>query len=216
MIFVNFKTYQQGTGQKALQLVKICQKIAEKEKIEIIPVVQAVDIFRISQSSSLPVWTQHLDEIGFGANTGRVLAEAVLAAGASGAILNHSENKIPTEIIRETVERAKSLGLRVLVCSESVEEAGEIIKSKPDFLGYEPPEFIGSQKDSVATARPGVIADFVKKFPALPIIIGAGIHSRQDVEIGLKLGAKGILVASGVVLAKEPEKKLTDLAKGFK
>jgi len=38
----------------------------------------------------------------------------------------------------------------------------------------------------------------------------------EDVRVGLKLGARGILLASGVVLAEEPEKELRELAAAFK
>ena len=50
MIFVNFKTYRQGTGEEALRLGKLCREVAQKTSLEIISVVQAVDIFRLTQA----------------------------------------------------------------------------------------------------------------------------------------------------------------------
>jgi len=216
MIFVNFKTYRQGTGEKALELAKICQEVKEQEKVEIIPVVQAADIYRLGKAVSLPVWTQHIDNIEFGPNTGSLLPEAIREAGASGTILNHSENKLPFEVIKETIGRLKDLSMRVLVCSESIEEGKKIAEFKPDFLAYEPPELIGNREISVSTAKPRVLADFVAKFSQIPVIVGAGIHSFTDVKIALKLGAMGVLVATDVVLAGDQKKELTELAKGFK
>jgi triosephosphate isomerase len=215
MIFVNFKTYEQGTGEKAIALARVCEEVKKKVGVEIVLVVQAVDIFRLTKAVGLPVWAQHVDGIEFGANTGQVLTEAVLGAGAKGAILNHSENKVPTEVVGEAVERLKSLGMKALICSESIEEAEEMAKAGPDFLAYEPLEFIGSREISVAKARPEVILNFVGKFPDLAVIVGAGVHCREDVEVSLKLGAKGILVATDVVLAKDAGKELTELARGF-
>jgi len=46
-------------------------------------------------------------------------------------------------------------------------------------------------------------------------LVGAGINSKKDVEISLKMGAKGILVASGVIKSKNPYESLKELAEGF-
>ena len=52
-------------------------------------------------------------------------------------------------------------------------------------------------------------------YPKVPILVGAGIHSAEDVKVSLKLGAKGILISSYIVKSKNPEEKLTELAKCF-
>lgn len=215
MIFVNFKTYKEGTSEEAIKLAKICQTVAKKTKVLIISVVQAVDLFRLT-SQGFEAWTQHVDNIDFGPNTGQVLPQGVAAAGAQGTLLNHSENKLPVEVIKEIVKKCQSLKLKTLVCADSLEEAKMIIEVKPDFLAYEPPEFIGSRTDSVSSAKPEVIKDFIKEIKEIPVLVGAGIHSQKDVKTALKLGAQGILVATDVVLAKNPEKELIDLAGGFK
>ncbi|MFA6361682.1 MAG: hypothetical protein WCX33_02655 [Candidatus Shapirobacteria bacterium] len=46
-------------------------------------------------------------------------------------------------------------------------------------------------------------------------MIGAGIHSKKDVEVSLKLGAKGILISSYIVKSNDPEKRLEELAKCY-
>jgi len=215
MVFVNFKTYKQGTGEKAVKLTKVCQAVEKKTAVKIIPVVQAVDIFRLA-SQGFEIWAQHVDDINFGPNTGQILPQAIVAAGAKGTLLNHSEYKLPLEVIRDIIKRCQALKLKTLVCSDNLEEAKDIIKSKPDFIAYESPEFIGSRTDSVSSAKPGVIMDFVKEIKKIPVLVGAGVHSQKDVKVALKLGAKGILVATDVVLADKPEKELLDLAGGFK
>lgn len=48
------------------------------------------------------------------------------------------------------------------------------------------------------------------------VLIGAGVHSKEDVQIGLKLGVKGVLLATDVVLAQDPEGELRELALAFK
>ena len=56
----------------------------------------------------------------------------------------------------------------------------------------------------------------VKAIPNIPVLIGAGVKGGQDVEVGLRLGAKGIVLSSAVVLAEDPKKILLELAEGFK
>lgn len=215
MLFVNFKTYKEGTGEEAVRLAKICQAVEKKTSIKIILAVQIADIFRLT-SQGFEVWAQHVDDIDFGPNTGQILPQAVAAAGARGTLLNHSEYKLPVEVIKETIKHCQTLNLETLVCSDNLEEAKDIIKSKPDFIAYEPPEFIGSRTDSVSSVKPEVIKDFTSQIKNISVLVGAGIHSQNDVKIALKLGAKGILVATDVVLAQNPERELLDLIGGFK
>ncbi len=211
MIFVNFKTYQQGTGEAALILAKICQEVEETSGVKIIPVVQATDIFRLS-SQSLTVWAQDVEETDFGAHTGQNLSKGILAAGAKGTLLNHSEKKLSLEKIKDILPGLKSL--QSLVCAESVEEGQQLAELKPDFLAYEAPELIGGEV-SVSQARPEIIREFVEKIKNVPILIGAGIHQRSDVKKALELGAKGVLVSSDIVLADNPQQELLDLVGGF-
>lgn len=215
MIFVNFKTYEQGTGKEAVKLAKVCQVVSKKASAIIIPVVQTADVFRLV-SQGFEVWAQHVDDINFGPNTGQILPQAVVAAGAKGTLLNHSENKLPIEVIKEIIKHGQALKLETLVCADSLEEAKAIVEARPNFIAYEPPEFIGSQTTSVSSVKPEVIKDFVREIKEVPVLVGAGVHSQKDVKKALKLGAKGILVATDVVLAKNPEKELLDLAGGFR
>jgi triosephosphate isomerase len=221
MIFVNFKTYEEGTGEKAINLARICQKVCSESQVPIFPCVQAVDVFRLA-SQKFKVWAQHVDDISFGANTGQVLPEAVLAAGARGTLLNHSENKLPVEVIGSIITKLRNQGtgdsaiFKILVCAGSLEEAKEIAKLRPDMIAYEPPELIGNRQLSVSSEKPDLIKKLTEEIKEVPLLIGAGVHSKKDVEVGLGLGAKGILVATDVVKAEDPERELADLAAGFK
>lgn len=216
MIFVNFKTYRQGTGENALSLADICQQVASQSGVSIYPVVQTADILRVSQGSQAKVWAQHVDDVEYGPNTGSILPETVKETGAMGTLLGHSEKRLPVELIGTTISRCRQAGLKVVVCSDNLAEAKQIVEFKPDFIAYEPSEFIGSRTTSVAEAKPEVIADFVKTITQVPILVGAGVHSQEDVEASLRLGAVGVLVATDIVLADDHEKQLIKLAEGFK
>ena len=219
MIFINFKTYERGSGEGAVKLAKILEEVAAETQIKIIPVVQAADIKEIAQSTKLEVWTQTIDPVDFGAHTGAVLPESVAEDGASGTFLNHSENKFEDyEKLKLAVKRAKEVDLKTLIFAGDTVELEKVSVLYPDYVSYEPPELVGSETTSVATAHPEVIkkAAEISKAKGLPLIAGAGIHSRVDVKKSLELGAVGVAVASGVVKADNPREKLLDLTEGFK
>jgi triosephosphate isomerase len=219
MIFVNFKTYSQGTGAESLELIRILENVSKEKNFKIYPVVQASDIKEISELTSLEIWTQHIDPVELGAHTGAILAEAVLEDGAKGTFLNHSEKKFSNfEDLVKANQRAKEVGLKTLIFAADLDELRKVSDLKPDYVAYEPPELVGSTTTSVSTAHSDVIAkayDITKPLN-LPLIIGAGVHSREDVITGIKLGAVGIAVATDIVKAEDPEKELRDLVEGFK
>jgi triosephosphate isomerase len=50
----------------------------------------------------------------------------------------------------------------------------------------------------------------------MTILCGAGISTAEDVSIALKLGTRGVLVASGIVKAKDPYSVLRAFADATK
>lgn len=218
MFFINFKVYEQGTGANALALIKILEEVAIETQIKIIPVVQAADVKEAVESSKLEIWTQHIDSVEFGAHTGAILPEAVIEDGAVGTFLNHSEKKFSSfEKLSNAHRRAKEVGLKTLIFAANLDELEQVLKLKSDFVSYEPPELVGSTKETVATAHPDVIeksANLAREV-GIPLIIGAGVHSAEDVSTSIRLGALGIAVATDVVKASDPKKELEELVKGF-
>jgi triosephosphate isomerase len=218
MIFINFKTYEQGTGVNALVLSEILESVAQETQIKIVPVVQAADVREIAQTSKLEVWAQHIDPVEYGAHTGAVLAEAVVEDGAMGTFLNHSEHKFESFKDLETAyRRAKEAGLKTLVFAADLNELEKIITLKPTYVAYEPPELVGSTKTSVAESKPDVISKAydIARSSETPLIVGAGIKSQEDIRISLSLGAVGVAVASDIVKAHDPKKELLELLQGF-
>ena len=219
MIFINFKTYESGTGEKAVLLSKIIEEVSKESGLKIIPVVQSSDIREIVSSVSVEVWTQKIDPVEFGAHTGSIIPEAVFEDGAIGTLLNHSENKFSDfETLAKAHDRAKEVGLKTLVFAKDLEELTKVSSLKPNFISYEPPEFIGNKDKSVATAKPEVIekASVISKNSGIPLIVGAGVHSFSDVKKCLELGSVGVVVASDIMNAVDPKKELIDLVEGFK
>ena len=214
MILVNFKTTKEGTGNNAIKLAKICEKIEKETKVEIVPVVQAVDCYRVSKAINTKVFVQHVDPFEYGSNTGSILPEAVKQNGAVGTLINHAEKQVNLKVIKKTIDRAKKVGLTTVVCISKAKLATKIAEMEPDYIAIEPPELIGGNV-SVSTAKPELISDTVENANNIPVLCGAGIKTAQDVKKALKYGARGILIASGVTKADNPEAKLRELAKAF-
>lgn len=218
-IVINFKTYEQSTGENALNLAKICDDIARETKSNIIIVPQFADIYRISKSVKIPVFAQHFDNIKYGSNTGHVLLESLKSVGASGSLLNHSEKRLKLADIESGIEKLKSLGMKSIVCTNNVSTTKSAAVLNPDFVAIEPPELIGTGI-SVSKAQPDIVRNSVNAVKEInsdvKILCGAGISNGDDVRRAIELGTDGVLLSSGVVCAKNPRGVLVDLIKGLK
>lgn len=214
VIIVNFKTYKEATGKNALKLAKQIEKAQKEVGGSVVLAVEVQDIRMIADTVSLPVFAQHVDVCGFGAHTGGIIPEAVKDAGAVGTIVNHAEHEISDEQIKATIKHCKKIGLFSVLCANTVNDVKRLKKFKPDVIAVEPPKLIGTGI-SVSSAKPEVIKGSVKASGRIPLLCGAGIQTGEDVFVSLKLGAKGVLLASGVVKDKNPYKKMKELLLGL-
>jgi len=212
IIIINFKTYEEATGERAVRLAQICGKVATKFRKRIIIAPQFTDIYRIAQeaSASTPVFAQHIDD-GIGKFTGSISPLAVREAGAVGTLLNHSERRLPIEEVEKRIKAAKAHGRVSLCFADSIEESLKSAAFGPEMIAYEPPELVGTGI-SVSTAKPSQITDFVKRVtPKVRRLVGAGISNAGDVRKALELGADGWGVSSAFTKAKDPGRILTEL-----
>jgi len=214
MIITNFKLYESATGDKAVALAKIHEEVAKETGADIQVAVQPIDLAKISQEVDIPVLAQHIDPKGFGSGTGHILPESVKMAGAVGTLLNHSERRLERDVLKESIKRAKEIGLITVVCAETPEEGASFLEFDPDFIAVEPPELIGGDI-SVSTAQPEIIENAAKLIGSDKLLVGAGVKNGEDVKTCIKLGAKGVLLASGVTKAEDPKAVLLDLASGL-
>lgn len=203
VVVINLKTYQQG--KRAVQIAKEIRKFDKK----IIVGVQVSDIYEINKVTKLRVFAEHVDFYEPGRHTGYIIPEAVKKDGAIGSFLNHSEHKLSFDIIRKTVNRCRDVGLKTAIFAGSLKEAKKVKKLKPDYLIYEPPELVAGNI-SVSKAKPTLISEIAKKLK-YPFLVGAGIKTKEDVDIAMKLGARGIAVSSAITKARDPKKALKKL-----
>jgi triosephosphate isomerase len=214
LLLINFKAYQEAIGDRGLKMAKMIEKVAAETGANIAIAVQVAELEKFASAVSIPVYSQHMDGVQFGAFTGWILPETVKAAGASGTLLNHTEHQVNPDTLRESISRAKELNLRTVVCANTPDIAKSISKFSPDYIAVEPPELIGGTV-SISQAKPEVISNSLRAVGKVPLLVGAGIKSKDDVKKAIQLGAAGVLVASGVAKALNPEKAVKDLVAGL-
>ena len=213
-IIVNYKAYETGIAERGLKLAFAIQRLG-KAYIGIAP--QLVDTSLIARQVNIPVFAQHCDPLDKDKATGWILPRSLARIGVYGVLLNHSERPLALGRIKDTIGLARKYGLKTLVCADTPRQARDIAKLSPDAIAVEPPELIGT-KTSVSEAEPEIVVKAVKNVheinPDIKVFVGAGIHTRKDVAMALKLGAYGVLLASGVMLAGDVEKEIEELVKG--
>ena len=207
LILVNFKTYPEATGRRALALSKAIERAWREAGSGLAVAPQLADLRLVAEAVELPVFAQHIDPQPPGAHTGHVTAESAKEAGAVGAILNHSERRLGLSEIDEALGRARSAGLAALVCANTVAVGAAAAALGPEMVALEPPELIGTGIP-VSKAKPEVVRGAVERIkaanPGVAAICGAGISKGEDVRAALELGTEGVILSSGVVKAKDP------------
>ena len=179
---------------------------------------QFTDISSIADTVSIPVFAQHIDPMAPGSSTGHVLLEAVNEAGAVGTLINHSERQLRLCDIEAIIAKTRESGMVSVVCTNNAAVSAAVAALKPDIVSLEPPELIGTGIP-VSKSKPEVVTQTVALVkhvnPDVVTLCGAGITKGEDVTAALKLGTKGVLVASGIVKAKDPRKVLMEFAEAI-
>jgi triosephosphate isomerase (TIM) len=215
-LIINFKNYEEASAANSVKLAKAAQKVAQKLKVEIIVAPPQPALALVAKSAKIPVVCQHVDDEKQGSTTGFFVPEVAKSYGAVGSLINHSEHRIEMKSIASLVERMRKLGMTSIVCARTPHEVMEISVFEPDFIAIEPPELIGSGR-AVSKENPAIITRSIEAAESRSrVICGAGITDKGDVRAAVKLGSKGILIASGVVKANSWEHKIAELASGMK
>ncbi|MCW4009016.1 MAG: triose-phosphate isomerase [Candidatus Bathyarchaeota archaeon] len=219
LIIVNFKTYLEATGKRAVELAKQAEKASKETGVYIAVAPQCTDIKAVADAVEIPVYAQHIDPIKPGSKTGHVLAEAVKEAGAVGTLINHSERQMKLAEIDAVIKLAREHELVSCLCTNNPTTSASAAYLCPDIISIEPPELIGTGV-AVSKAQPEAVTNTIKLVRKVNneavILCGAGISHGEDVAVALKLGTHGVLVASGIVKAKDPYVVLREFADSTK
>ena len=215
IIIVNYKTYSEATGKKAVKLSKIAEEVNRETGVNVCVAPQVADLASVCSAVSIPVFAQHIDPIFPGNSTGHVLLESVKEAGAIGTLINHSERRLRLCDIETIIARTREASMVSVVCTNNAAVSEAAAALKPDIVSLEPPELIGTGIP-VSKSKPEVVTETVKLVkhvnPCVITLCGAGITKGEDVSAALKLGTMGVLVASGIVKAKDPRKVIMEFA----
>lgn len=208
-IFINFKAYPAGIGQRQIELLDFLDSFVVPPDYPDLPaspdfhlVVPATEIAPIWEKYNFPLWAQHCDPVETARATGWISAQMLQEAGAVGTMLNHSEHRLPFSIMEKTVAICRQNNLKILICCQNVEEGRMFVeKLKPDFLAFEPPELIASKTESVISNPPShaSLTSLISQISPTPFLIGAGIHTQADILEAEKLGVAGVLLSSAVM-----------------
>lgn len=218
---LNYKTYNTSIGDKAVEIARTVERLSIEYNVQGIVAVPLTMIHRVASSTrgEVLVLAQHVDPISPGRGTGYSTVEMIEEAGAKGSILNHSEHPLSLPDLSLAVKKLSEKGLVSLVCADTPQAAQAVAAFSPSIIAVEPPELIGTGI-SVTRARPEVVTESIgvlrskAGYPG-PILVGAGVSTRDDVAKSLELGAQGVLLASAVMKAPDPVTKLEELYGAF-
>ena len=141
LIVINCKTYASASGMAAEALAVQMQSVDTSARL--VMAASALDIGPIASSApDLEVWAQHLDPVGHGSNTGRILPSTAIERGATGTLANHAERKVPLGQVDELLAILPP-GFELCACAADPQEAEALAHLAPPMIAVEPPQLIG-------------------------------------------------------------------------
>ncbi|MCU4799396.1 triose-phosphate isomerase [Halobacteria archaeon HArc-gm2] len=208
-VLVNLKAYPCDP----VAVAEAAQDVSEETGVRVAIAPQAAHLSAVADTG-VETWAQHVSPVEHGSHTGSTLAEAAADAGATGTLINHSENRLKLADIDGSIDAADRADLETIVCANNPDQIGAAAALGPDSVAVEPPELIGTGTP-VSKADPDIVTDAVEAAAAVDesvdVLCGAGISTGDDVVSAQDLGATGVLLASGVAKADDPRAALEDL-----
>lgn len=218
VIMLNVKVYNESSGEKDMALARACQEVQEETGVSMAYCPQQIDLAWIARKVDIPVLAQHSDALSPGSGTGWTVLESIKASGAIGTLVNHSEHRLQIADVEAVVAKANTMKMYTVVCTNNTPVSRAAAEMNPSCIAIEPPDLIGSgipvskADPDIVTSSVNAVKDINKR---IAVLCGAGISTGDDVKAAIELGAEGVLLASGVVKAKDPKKVLLDLAGGL-
>lgn len=211
--FFTFNPKSYFYGEQLLELAKKADELAERYPyLTILVTAPYADLANIaSHTKHIIVTAQHMDGIDPGRGMGAVLPESIYQAGARAVFLNHAERPLQLAELVQSIEKAQDLGIKTIVCANSLEEARSIALLKPDILLCEPTELIGTGKTSDESYVQKTNSAIKEIDPNIFILQAAGISTPEDVYHTLQMGADGTGCTSGITEADSPAKMLEEM-----
>lgn len=211
-LLVNPKSYL--FGQESLDLALASDQAAQTYQMQIFFTCCYSDIRLIKENTKKVIVTaQHMDAIYPGRGEGYVLPEALADAGCEAVYLNHAEHPLTLDVLYQSIQRAKEVGLISIVCANSASEGVAIATMMPDIIICEPTDLIGTGEKADNHYMSEVVNRIRAVNKEIKIVVGASIQSGKDCVKVLEAGADGTGATSGIVNADSPSEKVNEMAK---
>lgn len=199
-------------GQDEIDYAEACERAAVKYDIDILFAPSFINLKTLAEKCPhLFILAPYMDNIRPGRGMGMVLPEALKAAGAEGAMINHCEKPMTLSDIKGCIDRCRELELYSFVCADTTEDAMAVAQLHPDMMNPEPSERIGTgqavDRDYVTRT-----VEAIKRIDSnIAVQAAAGISSGRDVYDCIMAGSDGIGVASGILKSEDPFKMLDEM-----
>src|SRR6056297_3669066 len=201
-VLVNLKAYPCDP----IEVATAAADVAADSGVRVAVAPQAAQIPAVAETG-VETWAQHVSPVEHGSHTGSTLADAVDDAGATGTLLNHSENRMKLADIDASLDAADRADLETVVCANNPDQIGAAAALGPDAVAVEPPELIGTGTP-VSKADPDVVTGAVDAAARVDgdvdVLCGAGISTGEDLVSASDLGANGVLLARALPKAVAP------------
>ena len=215
LFIINAKNYSQGSGENLRRFIEYAESASQDFNVEVLVAPPVVDLFYYAKKSPERLISQAVDTVDYGSSTGHIPLMRLVDMGLKYSLINHSENRVDHMLIKDINLVANEMGFRLVVCIQSIDELKELLSLgvKPYAYAFEPPELIGSGR-SVSKYAGDALQKAVEicREAGVRCLCGAGITDVEDVELSMEYGAEGILVASGVIKAENPLKKIVQFS----
>lgn len=215
IFIVNAKNYIEGSGENLERFIEYAESASTDFNVEILIAPPVVDLFYYARKNPDRLISQSVDTVDYGSSTGHIPLMRLIDMGLKYSLINHSENRVDHMVIKDITLAANERGFRLVVCVQSIEELKELLSLgvKPYAYAFEPPELIGSGR-SVSKYAGDALKKAVEicREAGVRCLCGAGITDAEDVELSMEYGVDGILVASGIIKADNPLKKIVQFS----
>lgn len=199
-------------GEDEMEFARKCEAVSVKYDVDVLFISSFMNMKDIArQCPHLFVIAQTVDNWKPGRGMGKIIPEALKAAGAWGACINHCERPMALTDIKGAIDRCREVGIKSFVCADSTDEAMAIANLHPDIMNPEPSELIGSgtapdMKYVNATVKA------VKEIDSGIITeIAAGISTAQDIYDFIMAGSDAAGAASGIIKSDRPDELLDEM-----
>jgi len=215
IFIINAKNYNEGSGDRLARFIEYAVSASQDFKVNVLVAPPIVDLYYYARQHPEVLISQAVDTVGYGSSTGHIPLMRLIDMGLEYSLINHSENRVDHMLIKDINLAAEEHGFKLIVCIQSINELEELISLgvKPYAYAFEPPELIGTGRSVSKYAGESLRkAVDLCSGEGVRCLCGAGITDVEDVELSMEYGVDGILVASGVVKADNPLKKIVQFS----